>query len=73
MIEPPSLVLDGEDVRLPADWPLHLVSWGDGFQAFVQREGRLIPLAEALHLRDLLTSTSATASRTALDGRKGHA
>ena len=60
-----TFIFDGEPHSLPLDWPLILSSSGldDGlYRIFVKRDGRLIPLSEALILRELLTTRSKSVS-----------
>lgn len=52
--------VDGEIETLPKDWPIVALSTGlhDYWRLYVRRDGRLIPLSEALSLRELVTTSS---------------
>ena len=56
-----TFTLDGEPQSLPPDWPFVITSSGsdDGlYRIFIKRDGRLVPLSEAMILRELLTTRS---------------
>jgi len=50
--------LNGREEWLPADWCLHISNEGSDYRATVERQGKFMPLREALALRDVETTSS---------------
>lgn len=63
-----TFTFNGETVSIPADWNLHVQSWNDGYQVSVMRAGRLLPLSEALILKEMIITTSRPVNKTPTDG-----